>query len=193
MWSEANFIGGHRILDFLNTVSDRGKSRAASTLMLPTDLASWIEASDLCTKNSVDLTPSQVSLDAIIEFREAAYRVLVATLGNTSPPNADIQTVEHCLKTAIQRASLDIVSSSTIWRANQKSDHRHQDFFALLLHDFLRSPDMERLSQCERCTWLFLNSGRGRGRRWCNMATCGNRHKVEMHRSRNHHQRDEVQ
>jgi len=31
---------------------------------------------------------------------------------------------------------------------------------------------------------VFINSGRGRGRRWCNMATCGNRHKVEAHRER---------
>ncbi|MEM7564550.1 MAG: CGNR zinc finger domain-containing protein [Pseudomonadota bacterium] len=26
--------------------------------------------------------------------------------------------------------------------------------------------------------------GRGRGRRWCKMATCGNRHKVAAHRER---------
>ncbi len=190
MWSEANFIAGHRILDFLNTVSDRGKSRAASTLRVPTDLASWIEASALGTKTSADPALSQASFGTVIAFRDAAYRVLLAKLGNTAAPNADLQTVERCLKSAIQRASFDIASSSTIWRANQKSDHHHQDLFALMLDDFLRSPDMERLSQCERCTWLFLNSGRGRGRRWCNMATCGNRHKVEMHRSRNRHQRD---
>jgi predicted RNA-binding Zn ribbon-like protein len=35
---------------------------------------------------------------------------------------------------------------------------------------------------CPSCGWLFLDA-RGR-RRWCSMATCGNRAKVRAHAAR---------
>jgi len=31
------------------------------------------------------------------------------------------------------------------------------------------------------CTWLFLDRSRNRSRRWCSMATCGNRAKARRH------------
>src|SRR5438270_5320885 len=31
------------------------------------------------------------------------------------------------------------------------------------------------------CTWLFLDRSRNRTRRWCSMATCGNRAKAQRH------------
>jgi predicted RNA-binding Zn ribbon-like protein len=188
MWSEANFIGGHPILDFLNTVSDRGKSRSASTLTSPADLVSWIEASAIRESVAADRVLSQATFDTVMEFREATYRALVAAIGRDTEQDADLQKVAHSVKNAVQRASFDVGSAPTIWHANQTSDHYHLDFFALLLDDFLRTTDMQVLCQCERCTWLFLNSGRGRGRKWCSMTTCGNRHKVELHRTRSHDQ-----
>jgi predicted RNA-binding Zn ribbon-like protein len=36
----------------------------------------------------------------------------------------------------------------------------------------------------ERCRMLFLDRSRGRRRRWCSMAECGNRAKVAAHRER---------
>ncbi|HSM61841.1 MAG TPA: CGNR zinc finger domain-containing protein, partial [Longimicrobiales bacterium] len=43
-----------------------------------------------------------------------------------------------------------------------------------------------RLGRCdgERCGWLFADFGRGRRRRWCDMADCGNVAKVRAHRAR---------
>lgn len=41
----------------------------------------------------------------------------------------------------------------------------------------------ERLKRCEnpRCGWLFVDRSRNRSRRWCEMATCGNRAKAKRH------------
>lgn len=43
-----------------------------------------------------------------------------------------------------------------------------------------------RLGRCdgERCGWLFVDVSRGRRRRWCDMADCGNLAKVRAHRGR---------
>jgi len=52
--------------------------------------------------------------------------------------------------------------------------------------DLLRDERLSRLKMCPRdeCHWLFLDLTKNRSRRWCDMAACGNRAKVELHRHR---------
>ena len=51
---------------------------------------------------------------------------------------------------------------------------------------FLCSGDLEHLKACEgsTCTLVFVDRTRGRARRWCSMAICGNRAKQAAHRDR---------
>ncbi|HEX9767154.1 MAG TPA: CGNR zinc finger domain-containing protein, partial [Nitriliruptorales bacterium] len=44
----------------------------------------------------------------------------------------------------------------------------------------------ERIKVCasETCQWLFNDVSRTGRRRWCDMATCGNRAKAARHRAR---------
>ena len=51
---------------------------------------------------------------------------------------------------------------------------------------FLCSGDFEYVKACEgsTCTLLFVDRTRGRARRWCSMAICGNRAKQAAHRDR---------
>lgn len=46
--------------------------------------------------------------------------------------------------------------------------------------DFLTTPDGGRIKQCatEDCGWLFYDTGRNNGRRWCGPG-CGNRTRVK--------------
>ena len=39
------------------------------------------------------------------------------------------------------------------------------------------------LFTCDLCGWLFIDSSRGRRRRWCSMKTCGNQAKAARYRS----------
>jgi predicted RNA-binding Zn ribbon-like protein len=51
---------------------------------------------------------------------------------------------------------------------------------------FICSEDIQHVKACEgsTCTLLFVDRTRGRARRWCSMAICGNRAKQAAHRSR---------
>jgi predicted RNA-binding Zn ribbon-like protein len=51
---------------------------------------------------------------------------------------------------------------------------------------FICNEDFEYVKACEgpTCTLLFVDRTRGRGRRWCSMAICGNRAKQVAHRNR---------
>jgi predicted RNA-binding Zn ribbon-like protein len=51
---------------------------------------------------------------------------------------------------------------------------------------FLCSGDFDYVKACEgsTCTVLFVDRTRGRARRWCSMAICGNRAKQAARRNR---------
>ncbi|TMF35809.1 MAG: hypothetical protein E6I26_09495 [Chloroflexi bacterium] len=44
--------------------------------------------------------------------------------------------------------------------------------------------DRIRICANDTCQWLFYDESRTGQRRWCNMATCGNRAKARRHRER---------
>src|SRR5690606_23867005 len=56
---------------------------------------------------------------------------------------------------------------------------RHR--LALAAQTLIADGLLPRLRQCEACSWLFLDTSRGGRRRWCSMATCGNRAKARRH------------
>ena len=73
-------------------------------------------------------------------------------------------------------------------------DHRHvgdpiDDALARLTDPLvteLAAGHPERIKVCEsdRCNWVFYDTSRTSRRRWCDMATCGNRAKAARHRAR---------
>ncbi|WP_053958391.1 CGNR zinc finger domain-containing protein [Sulfobacillus thermosulfidooxidans] len=54
------------------------------------------------------------------------------------------------------------------------------------LAETLRHYPLERIRQCEHdeCIRYFVDTSRGGHRRWCDMATCGNRQKVARYRAK---------
>jgi predicted RNA-binding Zn ribbon-like protein len=73
-------------------------------------------------------------------------------------------------------------------------DHRHvgdpvDDALARLVDPLVRelasgNPDRIRICDNETCRWVFYDTSRTGKRRWCDMATCGNRAKAARHRAR---------
>jgi len=57
---------------------------------------------------------------------------------------------------------------------------------ALPLVDAIAAGDTSRFRICDNdaCRWVFEDASRAGRRRWCDMATCGNRAKVRRYRSR---------
>lgn len=184
MWSDDSFVGGHMALDFLNTVGDTDKSRSHNLITSPDALLDWLTASGSEDDGVKCSSPSQDDVDSLVRFRELAHRVLSSSLGNATAESGDIQTFEAQLKSSLGRAHLDLSAAPARWITTGSNSHYWIDRFVLLVEGFLSSPEAAKLRQCEGCSWFFLNSGRGRGRRWCNMSTCGNRHKVAAHRKR---------
>ncbi|MBY4713506.1 CGNR zinc finger domain-containing protein [Burkholderia cepacia] len=191
-WGAADFVGGHPALDFLNTVADTGKTRDADKFVDWPAVHAWAERSGLLVP--ADLArllrhARQDDADALValrRFREEAYTAiahLTAGSGGTAGARA-AGRLAVAIREAIGRSAFDAVDGRFAWRPDARVASRWVDAAALGFEHLLRSDDFARVRQCGRCTWFFVDRGRGVGRRWCDMRTCGNRAKVEAFRER---------
>jgi predicted RNA-binding Zn ribbon-like protein len=187
VWRAHDFVGGHPALDFVNTVADTGKTREEDKIGSWPAVRDWAKRSGILSSAELMGFLAKGSLDGTAELaklhqlREAAYAGLVSLLeGKTK----DLQNLAEPIRQAMDRGRLQFDGHFFRWRPDPRTRHRWVDAAALSLEQLLRSDDIARLRQCARCTWLFIDRGRGVGRRWCVMRTCGNRAKAEMFRSR---------
>ncbi|MCA8282761.1 CGNR zinc finger domain-containing protein [Burkholderia cepacia] len=191
-WGAADFVGGHPALDFLNTVADTGKTRDADKFVDWPAVHAWVERSGLLVP--ADLArllrhARQDDADALValrRFREEAYTAiahLTAGSGGTAGARA-AGRLAVAIREAIGRSAFDAVDGRFAWRPDARVASRWVDAAALGFEHLLRRDDFARVRQCGRCTWFFVDRGRGVGRRWCDMRTCGNRAKVEAFRER---------
>ena len=123
---------------------------------------------------------------ALIAFREAGYAVLSAVAAGASVPKAARRELEEQMAWALTRSTLATAGHGLHWTASTTALGAAvlRVRLALACLDLLGCRDLQRLKECGRCTGLYLDFGRGRGRRWCRMSTCGNRAKVERHRGK---------
>ena len=190
-WDEEAFIGGHPALDFLNTVDDQDKQRQTSRITDWPSFVAWGQASSMFSevqidnfKNEVENTKTESLLANIHMLRETVYAAFTSVLTSEKQPDTDMLKLETLIKTAISNASLITDKTGYRWVPDTKNADWITDVLILSIERLLRSEDILRLKECKRCSWMFLNKGRGKGRQWCNMNTCGNRAKSASFRNR---------
>lgn len=184
------FVGGHPALDFINTVQNQDKERSVSAIGDWTSFIQWTRAASLFTSEQVQKLTSlpesdetEALLGAIHDFRELVFMALRGQL-ESKQPNDAFKQLEQRIQQAISQAELCSVDGCYMWVSKRERLEWVIDDIALVVESLLRSPDLSRLRECGRCSWMFLNSGRGKGRRWCSMNTCGNRAKSSSFRKK---------
>ncbi len=182
--------------DFLNTDDLENGSRVDR---LPTlgDALSWFVERGVIHGEGADRLGHQAETDAATAQRDlariravrGALRDVADAIVEQRPPHAGaLDTVNRALHA---RQVIELVPASDGCVA---VDHRHvgdpiDDALARLcdpLVSELTGGDPERIRICdnERCRWVFYDTSRTGRRRWCDMATCGNRAKAARHRAR---------
>lgn len=170
---------GRVALAFLNTVSDDGKSRDRNTFATGEALLDQLRQAGL----DIDIDPpGSGQLRELILLREAAYGVLSAIAAGRDPLREDALVLEAAIKDAVADATLTPGKPGGLMRAGPMGGLH--DALVLGIMDVLQSDELDRLRECRGCTRLFIDRGRGPGRRWCTMARCGNRAKAQSFRDR---------
>ncbi|WP_433712603.1 CGNR zinc finger domain-containing protein [Nocardia sp. CA-084685] len=172
------FVSGNLALDFAGTV----KARATTfddLLTTAADLDEWLLAADL-----LDTTPhcDAATLDLAVRLREAAYRLASAAVHGEPFADVNREIVNELASRDLPRLTLR--SDATITR------HGGPDAalaaIARSAIEMLGGPERGLIKECGRdeCTRLYLDTSRGKSRRWCDMTICGNRAKSAAFRAR---------
>lgn len=200
-WQNGEPFGGHRFLDFLNAINDPEKTRDDSGLPDIDTLLLWARQFGILEEQREIPQPTdadQALFASLIGFREQAWQCfhLRAEAGggkSGEQGGADLfDPLQPRIREALSRARL-VPGSDGLWHwipageeggRGEELLRRISDHLALDCLDLLTSHNLARLKECGRCTGLYLDHGRGRGRRWCRMSICGNREKIARYRSK---------
>ena len=126
-------------------------------------------------------------LARLITTRTALRDVAHAVAHEEPPPRTAIDEVNRVLAS---RERIELVAADDGVRLG----HSHvgdavDDLLARIAEPIVReigNGHDERIRICanDTCRWLFYDESRAGRRRWCDMATCGNRAKAQRHRAR---------
>ncbi|HEU4540845.1 MAG TPA: ABATE domain-containing protein [Jiangellaceae bacterium] len=167
-------IGGTPVLDFANLVSYRGTGRAHDWLDPVTNVYRWADAVGLPAD-------SEAGIDDLRALRELLARVFLATADHKTPDAADIDRLGALATDAAARRRLHFPegADAATWTHGRPS---LVDQLALPAAEILTSVDvLRRVSACDECRWLYLDTTRNHTRRWCDPADCGNRARQRRH------------
>ena len=190
-WTADTLVGGHPYLDFLNTGGGSTKARDASHFDGWADALDWLGMAGLASAAERRMLArlaggkgAGAALNRLVAQRESGYMVLSAVARDAAPPEAARLHLENDIRLALRHAALPLFPDrQNLWQVDANAAGldlpRHR--LALSAQGLIADGLLPRLHECEACTWLFLDTSRGKRRRWCSMATCGNRAKARRH------------
>lgn len=178
------FVSGNLALDLAGTVQQRRTDRR-DLLREPADLGRWlVEAGVLDEPCAV--TPA--GLAAAKELREAVYRLaLAATEPEPAPEPAPPQPADREVVNRFAAVPPALVRLDAAGRVERAGDLAAAlSAVARQAVELLGGPQAVRIKECGAgtCTRLYVDTSRGRARRWCDMQECGNRAKAAGFRAR---------
>src|SRR5512141_1779343 len=181
--------------DFLNTL-DHDDGFVREHLANLDDALNWFVDRGVIHREGADRARAQVTaqpaaaerdLARVHAVRQAMREVAEAIAEHRVPSGAALDIVNRALRA---RQIIELVASSD----GCSVDHRHvgdpvDDALARLAEPLVTEltaghPERIRICASDTCEWVFYDTSRTGRRRWCDMATCGNRAKAARHRAR---------
>jgi predicted RNA-binding Zn ribbon-like protein len=191
---------GHQVglqvgLDFINTLELERGGPAEHLADLPTALG-WLRDHQLLHQSAVAAAEARSAADPAwgerllgrIRHVREAMRDLVEAQAQLRPPSRDhLAEINRALRTHYVYVLVQAPDGVSL-------DHRHEGdpvegALGRVAESVAREVSqghVERLRVCanETCQWVYFDTSRTGRRRWCDMATCGNRAKAARHRER---------
>ena len=178
--------------DFLNTIELESGSLVDHFESFD-DAAAWLIGRGVCHsgRGPAALRPSGVDDDAAlarVRAVRAALRDVAHAVSHGRP--AEAESLAEVNRAIAARERIELVRSPD----GVSVGHSHvgdplDDALARLADPLVReigvgNADRVRICANDTCRWVFYDESRAGRRRWCDMATCGNRDKAARHRAR---------
>jgi predicted RNA-binding Zn ribbon-like protein len=174
------FDSGSLALDLVATLGWRSGARA-DRLSRPEDFAAWLGHAGLASPVP---EVGEAGHAAALALREAIDRAARLAARGEVPDRADRLMINRLAGLPLRVPGLD-ADGRLSWSATDPVTAA----LGTIARDaavLVAGPDRASIRACHepRCAMLFVDRSRGRRRRWCSMAECGNRAKVAAHRER---------
>jgi predicted RNA-binding Zn ribbon-like protein len=190
--ADLRLVGGHAVLDFVNTVADYRAEVLKEYLTSYSEFIRWLEhvgfydADFIEHLRSVANDQAELAQQALVLLHELR-RVLFGLFSGEGDLEAGLQRLNTWLQQAPQRNRLRLADGMFEW-VQLVDEPLMVPFWDLLASasDLLVSPQRALVGVCQGggCSWMFLDTSRKRNRRWCSMLDCGNRAKAKRHYAR---------
>jgi predicted RNA-binding Zn ribbon-like protein len=186
------FVAGHVALDFVNTVDWRSDPARRHELIGDVEgLAAWARKAGLASaaeRTAVTLAArrdrpgAERGLRRARRLRELLARLFLAIANGGRPSDRDLGRLNAFLGAALRQRRLTTKRSACVWSWATETRGVDRALWPIVLAaaELLTSPSRARIRACAAhgCGWLFLDTSRSQRRRWCTMASCGNRAKA---------------
>ncbi len=173
-------------LDFVNTLKYTD-GQPTEVLGTTSEALEWLHGHGLVHHEALARADDAATLRRIHDTRAALRELADATYEGRLPRQDALDEVNRALQA---REVVQLVPGPDGCRL----DHRHvgdpvDDALANLAEPIVREvtggrPDRLRACADDGCRWVFYDDSRTGRRRWCDMASCGNRAKAARHRAR---------
>jgi predicted RNA-binding Zn ribbon-like protein len=181
-------------LAFANTRFWRGRDTPTETLGGIEDLLGWLGGTAKLPAGIIEAAGTRlrrhageadVLFAAAIELREAIYRIFAALAVGETGAARDLVLLNRMLAEAPRRETLAQAHGGYAWEI-KKFDLSAAGLLTPVLWsaaDLLTHADRRRVRRCanDQCLWVFVDDSKAGTRRWCDMASCGNRAKSRRH------------
>lgn len=195
------FLGGHPAVDLVNTRPVL-EGRPVELLATPRDLVAWLRSSGQISSTEArrlgtalrDPAGHEV-LDRAIAYRETIRRGLQAVVDGGAVPPWMVASTNRLMRALPIRLVLETDAQGITLRTRAQIEEPEQALGVLArsVAELLATGELAVVRRCANpeCVLFFLDPTRSRTRRWCSMATCGNRAKQRRFQ-RKHREADET-
>jgi len=170
--SDIIFAGGRLCLDFVNTTNWIDGRPVDERLHTVTDIATWAVRQKISAS-----MPTSGDITAFHDLRQITRRLLLDPEGMTAQDLGALNQMRSgdAAPLKMEGAEFTLEGGKTLdWLKRLIADSAVE--VALTV-------DPQRLKICndDHCGWIFVDESPNNRRRWCSMATCGNRAKAKRH------------
>ena len=190
------FLANRACLDFVNTEAVDGGGRPLELLGGFSDLVAWLSEAGLLGADAAEEasgrwngTPEgERTFARALSFRAALRGAFERVVEDEPVPGEAVDEVNALLANRSGRDEL--VGTKDGFERRFRWEAREAEHLLVPVADsaadLLSRDDLSLVKRCENpeCVLFFYDTSRTHARRWCSMATCGNRMKVRAHLER---------
>jgi predicted RNA-binding Zn ribbon-like protein len=188
------FLAGHPVLDFANTLDYRYEPAKRLELLESNDdlvqfgLQSGLLAPAEAHKRQPSLNKSARDryLHYARELREAVEGIFAASTDGGRVKEEDLDILNSWIREASSHRRIQNQKKAFVWAWYRTLNDPASLLLWRISHaaaELLTSPELQLVRRCDaaNCRWLFLDKSKNHSRRWCDMKICGNREKARAY------------